>query len=394
MSYTLRGRLESRLAATMPVVLLACLLALAAASWWPVAVVALMLAAGLALDVVVYHPALPYQPGWLAAPMGLVELVATMALVRALGVDAPLGRALLLFAGAWLIAQVLAHAGFPLAFLSYGEDGGELGRAGVAAGLAVALVLAGAGGVAWATRPPTVHLAAGVHRGPLVLDHAQTLVGEPGAVVRGGIIVRADDVTVRDVTVVGGENGIAVHDAERVVLDGVTVTGATMDGIHARRAQVAVRDCRVDMRGAYTQAIDLSFGMDLGMSSVSGCVVHGGQEGIVSHMMKIDVRENRVTGTHMRGIAIVEMSMGMVRENEVAGVLGAGIFCGDYSMCGIERNTVYGTRAADGATDAMRGGFAIVSHFGSTAEVHENVLHGNAGGITADADAKIERRAG
>ena len=32
----------------------------------------------------------------------------------------------------------------------------------------------------------TVTLAAGVHQGPLVLDHEQILVGKPGAVVRGG----------------------------------------------------------------------------------------------------------------------------------------------------------------------------------------------------------------
>ena len=42
-------------------------------------------------------------------------------------------------------------------------------------------------GVALAMQPPTVRLSAGVHEGPLVLDRAQHLVGEPGAVVRGGI---------------------------------------------------------------------------------------------------------------------------------------------------------------------------------------------------------------
>ena len=39
-----------------------------------------------------------------------------------------------------------------------------------------------------------------------MIDREETLSGEPGAVVRGGIVVRADGVTVRDLTVVGGEH--------------------------------------------------------------------------------------------------------------------------------------------------------------------------------------------
>jgi nitrous oxidase accessory protein NosD len=95
-------------------------------------------------------------------------------------------------------------------------------------------------------RPPVVHLAAGVHKGPLVIDRRETLVGEQGAVVRGGIIVRADDVTIRNVAVVGGENGIEVDEARNVVLDRVSVSGAQLDGIHVRRSNVEIRDCTID----------------------------------------------------------------------------------------------------------------------------------------------------
>ena len=81
----------------------------------------------------------------------------------------------------------------------------------VAAASALALFAVGATAAAWSQRPPTVRLAAGVHAGPLVLDRAQRLVGEPGTVVRGGIRITADDVVVRDVAVLGGENGIEVQ---------------------------------------------------------------------------------------------------------------------------------------------------------------------------------------
>jgi hypothetical protein len=159
MAYTLRGRLESRLAAGLAPLLAGCALSLAFRAWWPVEVTALMLGVGLALDALVYHRLLPYQAGWLAVPLGIVELAATMGLVRAAGIEAPLREAFALFAGAWLLAQVLGHAALPVLRLSYGEDGGELGRGGSAVGAAVLVVFASVGGTAWATQPPTVRLA-------------------------------------------------------------------------------------------------------------------------------------------------------------------------------------------------------------------------------------------
>jgi hypothetical protein len=49
MSYTLRGRAESRLASALP----ALVVALALQRWWTIELVALMLALGLALDAAV-----------------------------------------------------------------------------------------------------------------------------------------------------------------------------------------------------------------------------------------------------------------------------------------------------------------------------------------------------
>ena len=60
-----------------------------------------------------------------------------------------------------------------------------------------------------------------------MLDRSQRLIGEPGAVVRGGIVITADDVTVKGVSVLGGEIGISVRDARRVVLEDVAVMGAS-----------------------------------------------------------------------------------------------------------------------------------------------------------------------
>ena len=107
MSYTLRGRLESRLAASILPFLAACALSLGLGAWWPLELAGAMIGAGLALDVGLYHRLLPYQPAWAALPLGLLELTATMALVRLFDVAAPLEPALWFFFGSWVLAQVL-----------------------------------------------------------------------------------------------------------------------------------------------------------------------------------------------------------------------------------------------------------------------------------------------
>ena len=377
MSYTLRGRLESRLAAVLIPAAGAAALAAWLGEWWPIELVGLMLAVGLALDAALYHRLLPYQSAWLALPLGALELAGTMGVALGLGLRPPLGPALTLFAGAWLVAQLLAHVGFPLAHLTYAEDGGELGRGGPALWAAAPVALAATLGFAWAIQPPTVRLEAGVHPGPLVLDRAQTLIGEPGAVVRGGIVVTADDVTVRGVSVMGAETGIDVRDADGVVLEDVSVIGASLDGIQVRGSRVTIRDCSVSAPASpYAQGIDVSFSME--PSSIEHCSISGGQEGIVTNAATIMVHANRVEATGMRAISLTEMSMGMVEGNFVRGATGVGIFCGDHSHCEIERNTVLGTRVDRNSADLSRAGYAIQAGYNAIVTLEDNTLDANA----------------
>jgi nitrous oxidase accessory protein NosD len=305
-------------------------------------------------------------------------------------VRAPLGPAVALFAAGWLVAQILGHAVLPLVHLTYGQDGGELGRGGPLVGASVLVLLSAATGAAYATRPPTVYLSAGVHQGPLVIDRRETLVGRPGAVVRGGILVRSSGVTIRGVVVVGGENGIDVEEARNVVLDRVSVSGALLDGIHVRHASVSIRNCTIDSgTNAYAQGIDISFAYDLPMSEVSGCTIVGGREGIVTHSVQTMLRGNRIRQTQLRGITVTEMSMGMVEHNDVNGALGIGIYCGDRSMCEIAHNIVTGTRPDRSSEDTSRGGYALVSWFESHARVRGNTFVGNARGSGAFARSTI-----
>jgi parallel beta helix pectate lyase-like protein len=377
-SYTLRGRVETRLAALLPVLVAACAIAAAHHRWWPVELLALTAAVGVFLDLEVWHRLLAYEPAWATIPVGAVELGALLAIVYGFGLHAPLGPALALFGAAWLTSFVLAQAGFPLLRLGYAEDGGELGRAGAVAAGAVLLAFV-ASAATWYTRlPPVVHLSAGVHQGPIVIRQREILQGEPGAVVRGGIVVAHDDVQIRDVTVLGGENGITVDGVHGTVIDGVTVQGATLDGIHVRLAGVVVRDCTIDMLGnRLGQGIDISFNMDLGMSMVEGCTVVGGQQGITTHSSMTDIVGNRVSRTTGEAISVDEMSMGMTSHNTVRNALGVGLYCGDRSLCMFEHNTVVGTRADNSSGIRTRRGLAVLVNYQSEANLWQNRLVAN-----------------
>ena len=378
MSYTLRGRIESRLAALLPVLLAACAVAGAVHHWWPVELVALMAAVGVALDLEAWHRLLRYQPGWATVPLGAAELGALLAIVYGFGLHAPLWPALALFGAGWLASVVLSQAGFPLLRLGYAEDGGELGRLGGLAAAAVILAFGGSAATYVARLPPVVHLSAGVHQGPLVITRREVLQGDPGAVVRGGIVVAHDDVEIRNVTVVGGENGITVDGVRGTALDGVTVEGASLDGIHVRDAGVVVRNCTVDMLGNRVgQGIDISFNMGKGMSMVEGCTIVGGMVGITTHSSMTDIVRNRVSRTTSQAISVAEMSMGTATGNQIHDALGVGLSCDDQSMCMFEHNTVVNTRPDRASGDPTRRGFGVLASFYSEAELWQNRLAAN-----------------
>jgi hypothetical protein len=377
-SYTLRGRIETRLAALLLVLVGACALAGALHRWWPVELFALMVAVGLFLDLEVWHRLLPYQPAWAAVPLGAAELGALLAIVYGFDLHAPLLPALALFGAGWLASFALAQAGFPLLRLGYAEDGGELGHAGPVAAGAVLLALVACAATWYVRLPPVVTLSAGVHKGPLVIRRREILQGEPGAVVRGGIVVAHNDVQIRNLTVLGGTNGITVDGVHGTVLDNVTVQDAKLDGIHVRAAGIVVRNCTVDMLGnPYGQGIDISFNMGMGMSMVEGCTILGGTQGITTHSSMTDIVGNTISRTGQQAIDVDEMSMGTASRNVIRDALGVGLYCNDRSMCMFAHNTVVGTRPDTTSGLRTQQGFGVLSSFQSAVDLWQNRLVAN-----------------
>ena len=245
--------------------------------------------------------------------------------------------------------------------------------------------------------PPVVTLSAGVHQGPLVIRQREILQGKPGAVVRGGIVVAHDDVQVRNLTVLGGTNGITVDGVDGTVLDNVTVQGAKLDGIHVRAAGIVVRDCTIDMLGTrFGQGIDISFNMDMGMSMVEGCTIVGGVQGITTHSSMTEIMGNRVSRTRQQAIDVDEMSMGTASHNVIRNAVGVGLYCNDRSMCMFDHNTVVDTRPDSSSGLRTQRGFGILASFQSEADLWQNRLVANpvAAGTVLNSTLKTTWRPG
>ena len=136
---------------------------------------------------------------------------------------------------AWLGAQLLAHAALPApaAGVRRGRRRARPRRRARRRPRSSRSSLGGLG-AAYAVRPPTVHLH-GVVQGPLVIRHAQTLVG---GVVRGR---HPDPREPRDAAQRDGRRRRERHRHPRrdstSMLDDVRVVGVELDGIHVRRSQ-------------------------------------------------------------------------------------------------------------------------------------------------------------
>lgn len=217
---------------------------------------------------------------------------------------------------------------------------------------------------------PVTELPPGRHQG-ITITEPTVLRAAPGAVVEGPLRIRSDDVRVEGVVVEGGETAVSVRDAGDVVLDGIVVRGSPF-GIDANDAHVEIRDCVVTGLGPDGgQAIEIRNSNGRARSVVRGCRVASAMEGIVSHVSRVEFRDNEVTGTGMRGIAVTEMSEGLVEGNVVRDAVGAAIYCGDMSHCEVRGNRV-SEIAADPHGIRSRSGSAVAAWYYSTVRVHGN----------------------
>lgn len=199
-----------------------------------------------------------------------------------------------------------------------------------------------------------------------------TLEAMPGSTVSGPVIVSASGARLVGLQVVGGETGIRVEGADDVLIEGVTVVGAELHGIEVAPGSAIIRGCAIaGLTSQYAQGIEVRNSTGRPRTVVEGCTITSGQEGLVSHVARVEFRDNLIVRTTQRAIAVTEMSEGLVERNEVRDVLGSALYCGDMSHCEFLDNEVrrVGANPLGGAWQA---GYGAVGIYHSTMRLDGN----------------------
>ena len=241
-----------------------------------------------------------------------------------------------------------------------------------------------------------VRLGPGVHQGPLTLERALTLGGEPGAVVVAApevsaVKITADGAAVRDLAIAGGDSGVVVRASEDVELDNVTVEGAHLHGIEVVDAAATIRGARISgLTSPYAQGIEVRNSDGRPDTVVRNSSISGGQEGLVSHVSEVVFEDNHVSDTTMRAITVTEMSDGWVRRNVIRGAKGVGLYCGDMSRCEFMGNNT--GLVEPGAGGRSSAGWGLVVNYHASASTTDDALDGRAGAAATFVSSRITER--
>jgi hypothetical protein len=221
-----------------------------------------------------------------------------------------------------------------------------------------------------------LHLRPGLYLGPVVVRRPVTLIGP--ATIAGGsdrpaITIAASNVNLAEISVMGGETGIFVTRASSVRLENVRVAGALRRGIDISQASVQLHRCQVsELISPFAWGIGIVNSMGRAPTTIEGCAVSGGQEGIVSHASTVFIRDNEVRSTTLRAISVTEMSQGDVDQNRIEQVVGTGLYCGDHSVCNLRGNRVRGAEAQPDSPVAWGAGYGAVVLYGADAYFQGN----------------------
>ncbi|HZU11689.1 MAG TPA: CRTAC1 family protein [Chloroflexota bacterium] len=140
MCFSPAGRVQTRLAALLPALLLAIALTWITGDQRYLTMLVTMTLVALDLDILLYPHLITYQPRWLTYLLGLAEFFIILAVVRWLAGTLPLGSIIAFYAASWIAGYLTVHTILPTLDPMWAEHGGEIGRSSVTTGLGRGLV--------------------------------------------------------------------------------------------------------------------------------------------------------------------------------------------------------------------------------------------------------------
>ena len=193
-------------------------------------------------------------------------------------------------------------------------------------------------------------------------------------------IIGAENVMISGLTIIGGRYGIDVFLSEDVVIADNDISGSKTAGIRARMSSVFIRDNTIsNIQPPYGRGIYLANTMAWPQSAITGNTVRDiPLTGIQTNLAgMVQIENNFVTNSGLRGIAVTEMSHANVLGNIVADNIGSGILVLDMSMALVCDNSVSAT-GEDSERQNMREGNGVTVDFHSEVILSENTIQGSA----------------
>ena len=174
-------------------------------------------------------------------------------------------------------------------------------------------------------------------------------------------------------TIIGGEYGVLVERSQEVVIRENTIEGSRRFGIRVRSASASiVENTVVGGLPPYGKGVHIANTMQWPGSLVQGNRVEdNAQEGILTNVSHVIIRDNIVRNNGLRGVAVTEMSMATVENNVLLNNVDVGLYVVDMSMAQVERNQIGGTRPGE-----LGRAHAILVEYYSDVWLLENLLDG------------------
>lgn len=235
----------------------------------------------------------------------------------------------------------------------------------------------------------TIRLSPGVYEESLLINRPVTLEG-PGretAQIRGNSdtptisVMDTSDVTIRGLTITGGEFGVLVRNSKDITITGNTISDNHMRGVRVVFGSAHIIDnLIVDTSGTGAKGIHIANALSWPESTVSGNVIErSGAEGILTNLAQVMIENNVVRDNGGRGISINEMSIASVLDNTVTGNADTGILVLDMSSATVDGNEI-----------SVVGGDGIRLEFHAEARVSDNhILSENGCGIVVGGGSLI-----